>query len=180
MIFRRPKLDSLLSRAKSYREEDVAEEEKELTESKKAEAAEAQFIKIDDGDDEEVDAITEKYFKQMGSGEEEAEEEVRVDLKDILAAPEQTEEAPDAAPEKVKEKMESGVESKETDGKVDSEAKDKKGVGLLDDLFEEEVENENSYLDGLIASLPDIQAQELFKYVEEVKGLMEEWQQHQK
>ena len=165
MLFRRHKEDPLLSRAKASGKDDAVKEE-ELSDSDKEVVAEAQLVKMGIGEDAEADEIAEKYLKQMGTGEDESKDEDVDDLKDILATPAQSEEEASTASEKVEEKAEDGAENKKPDG-------------LLADIFEQEEEEERSFLAGLVASLPDITAQELFKDVEEVKGLMSEWRQGQ-
>ena len=172
MLFRKHSKDSLLSRAKSLNEDSAVEEEQN-DEVRKEEASEAQLVQMGGGEDVDIDAIAEKHFTHMGSGKEESEgeAEAKVEAKDVTSQPVQPEELSDkeenqdVASEKAEEKTASTAESKED--------------GSLTDIFKQEEEEEATFLDGLIAALPDITAQELLKDLEEVNALIREVHQTQ-
>lgn len=70
----------------------------------------------------------------------------------------------------------SGTAPEKEDKSVAVEPESKGEAGSLDSLFEQEEDEEESPLQGLIASLPDITVQEVLSAAEEVKGLIHEWQ----
>jgi len=165
MLFRKHSKDSLLSKAKSLNEDSAVEEEPN-DEVSKEEVALAQLVQMGGGEDVDIDAIAEKHFTHMESGKEEGEgeAEAKVEAKDVPSQPVQPEESSD------KEENQDAASEKAEESKED---------GSLTDIFKQEEEEEASFLDGLIASLPDITAQELLKDFEEVNALIHEIHQAQ-
>ena len=88
-------------------------------------------------------------------------------MKDVFTQP--------AEPEAVATSEEPSLGSKDEVAEPES----KGGDGLLDNLFEQEDEEEESPVRSLIASLPDISVDEVLSAVEEVKALMHEWQSNE-
>ena len=104
-----------------------------------------------------------------GSNTDEKDEDK---MKDVFTQP--------AEPEAVAASEEPSVESKGESGKEEIAGPESKGGdGLLDNLFEQEEESEESPVRSLIASLPDIPVEEVLSAVEEVKALMHEWQSNE-
>jgi hypothetical protein len=137
------------------------------TEEDKEKAAEALLTIIEDGEEkgtvaennESPQVVLEKPTsdKDRKAGVElEAESEATVEVK--------------AEQESVSE-VEQEAANKDDDGKED------KGEGdLMADLFRQEVEKKESYIDLLISTLQDMSAQELLNEAREVKTMMYEWQ----
>ena len=165
MFFKKNKSEAPFIKEASLSEDDVAGEE-ELNgvdaEAVDNEPPAQSAVKEDKDIAREADAL----LTPMGAGEEEGvtgEADAitqPVQLEKLLGSDVQA----DAALEKTEE--EAGVKG-EKEGKN----------GLLGNLFEEEEEEEDSGISSLIASLPDITAEELLGEAQELTALIREWQE---
>jgi len=183
-MFRKHKLDSLLSRVKSSN--NAISEEEELEKRIKAEEiVDKPFANVDDIEEKDDDEIAKKYFQQMGNGRENEEEtdlelpemeEIfsAVDDKDkaLEVMEKDTEDKPVkietiSLSEPVAEKEEKTPEDKDTE--VVKESND-----AFADIFAEEETEDKTFLDNLISSLSDVTAEEILKDIEEVNALMHE------
>lgn len=135
-----------------------------------AETIDAPLPLVGDEEDKEVAEAADALLTPMKNGKDSAlapESSTGEDMakvKDIFAQSKQTE-------------KESSGKTLEKDGEAvavepENEGKDES----LDNLFGHEEEEEESPIQGLIASLPDITVQEVLSAAEEVKALIYEWQ----
>ena len=125
---------------------------------------------VEDDEDKDVAEAADALFTPMGGGKTGgAASEGTAEVEDIFKEP--------TSPENLSPSEEpSGKASEKGDEAVAVEPENEEKDGLFDNLFGQEDEEEESSIQGLIASLPDITVEEVLGAAEEVKVLMREWQ----
>ncbi len=141
-----------------------------------AEAADALLTSMSDGEGQEVAEVAGSLPTPV-SGKE---GEKVAGVADALLKPMGDEEGDDAAESKEVLARSARPEELSVGEDADIEQESETGSGGINDIFGQEEEKEETPVELLIASLPDVTVEELFDAVGEVKALIRAWQLDEK